>query len=96
MNKFRATKATELSSAQKKKAVVYKILRRYDLWHFGVVVKKLQRMDDVIVKVVITEAYSLSRLMNAVAQNDKRKIKNAINLRINLRQRIRFSYDNHR
>lgn len=86
INKVRKTKAQPLTTLQKKKLIVQKILRRYDLWHNGIIVKALRKIhDDFTTHIVITEAYTLSNLMNAVALDNKKRIKEFIDQRINLR-----------
>lgn len=88
MNRYRKTKAVELTPAQRKRAIVFKILKRYDLWHSGVVVKKLRNLNNRhVTRIVITEAYTLAELMHAIGADDRQRIKHAINQRINLRTR---------
>lgn len=89
MNKVCKTKAKPFTEEQKKRLIVQKVLRRYDLWHNGIVVKALRKMnkmgDTFTTHIIITEAYTLSNLMNAVGLNDKPRIKRTIDQRINLR-----------
>lgn len=83
-NKVSKKKIPDETPFQYKNRIVQRILKRYDLWHVGVVVKKI-RNDNFMTHYIITEAQSLSMLANAIACNDAKRIKDAINQRINMR-----------